>query len=223
MPRRVEMDALRTACKQQVDLENHDVISDAEWASYISRAYGELWTIVFEAGLQYFEYATTFTTDGSNALDEPADHLSTVALAYVEPTGQQYELRLLQPQEVTRASRLCGSSGRARWYALVDSKIRLYPTPPAGQTYELRYVPQSPNLVTFAGDACVDVVTPDGEDFLIWSTAVRACGKTEADPMLALREREAARERFTESVRQRAMTAPRRLVVDYETDEADLW
>ena len=216
------MDALRTACKQQVDLENHAVISDAEWASYISRAYGELWTIVFEAGLQYFEYATTFTTDGSSTLDEPADHLSTVALAYVEPTGHQYELRLLQPQEVSRASRMGSGSGRARWYALVDNKIRLYPTPPAGQSYELRYVPQSPNLATFAGDACVDVVTPDGEDFVIWSTAVRACGKTEADPGLALREREAARERFTESVRQRAMTAPRRLVVDYE-EEADLW
>lgn len=102
---------------------------------------------------------------------------------------------------------------RARFYALVDDKIYLYPTPPTGQVYTLRYVPQPPDLTTFAGDDCVDVVTPDGHDFLIWSVSVRACGKTEADPSLAIREREAARERFEKSVQLRALTAPRRRIV----------
>ncbi len=223
MPRRFTLDAIRTACKQQVDLENHAVISDAEWAGYISRAYGELWTIVFESGLQYFEYATTLTTDGTNQLSEVSDHLSTVALSYLEngTTGRIADLRELQPQERAGVSGQTGD--RARYFALVDDKIYLYPTPPTGQQYQLRYVPQPPDISTFASDNCIDVVTPDGHDFLIWSVAVRACAKTEADPVLCIRERDAARERFTQTVRLRSLTAPRRFQVDmgvddYETD-----
>jgi hypothetical protein len=227
MPRLVTVDALVLACQQQVDLENHAVIERPEWLSYISRAYGELWTIVFESGLQYFETSQQFVIAGTNQLAEPANLLSAVSLVYFDPSGVERELRQLQPQERSRATHLCGGIGvgygAARFYALVDDKIYLYPTPPAGQTYELRYVPQSPDVTGYAGDACLDVVTPDGHDFLIWSVAVRACGKTEADPLLATREREGARARFAESVRLRALTSPRRIVVDYEDEVSDSW
>lgn len=218
MPRRFTLEALRTACKQQVDLENHAVISDAEWAGYISRAYGELYVIVFESGLQYFEKAEQLTSDGTNVLSEVSDHLSTVNLSYLADanTGRYVDLRQLGAQE---RSPLSGGSGdRARYFAHVDDQIFLYPTPPTGQVYELRYVPQPPDLTTFDGDDCVDVVTPDGHDFLIWSVAVRACGKTEADPQLALREREAARDRFTQTCRLRALNAPMRRQVDMGDD-----
>lgn len=225
MPRLFTMDALVLACQQQVGLENHSVISRAEWQMYISRAYGELWTIVFESGLQYFEYEEEFTTNGTNELEEPDDHLSTISFSYVENGTQYYDLRELAPQERARASRLFANSyARSRFYALVDDKIYLYPTPPTGQTYAMRYVPQSPDLTTFDGDDCADVVTPDGHDFLIWGVAVRTCGKTEADPVLAKREYEDARTRFTESVRLRALTAPRRMQVQTDDDlEEPLW
>lgn len=223
MPRRRYMSDLVTACKQQVDLENHAVISDPEWKGYLSRAYGELYTIVFEAGLQYFEYSEDLTTDGTNVLDEVDDHLSTVNLSYLADasTGRYVDLQELMAQERSMASGRTGD--RAYFFALVDDKIYLYPTPPTGQTYQLRYVPQPPDLVEYADDDVVDVVTPDGHDFLIWSVAVRACGKTEADPGLAIREREAARERFRDSVQLRAMNAPRRRVVDVDIDWECEW
>jgi hypothetical protein len=224
MPRTFTMDAVILACQQQVDLENHSVISRPEWQGYISRAYGELWTIVFESGLQYFETSKQLTTDGTNVLLEMANHLSTVSFAYlVDATSGRYsDLRELMPQERASASGMSGSA--ARYYSLVDDKIYLYPTPPAGQVYEMRFVPQSPDLTLFDGDACIDVVTPDGHDFLIWSVAVRACAKTEADPNLAIREREAARDRFTTSVQLRALSAPRRMIVQSDDfDEGVLW
>ncbi len=223
MPRRFTLEAIRTACKQQVDLENHAVISDAEWAGYISRAYGELYTIVFDAGWQYFEYATNLTTDGSNELTEVSDHFSTVNLSYLADAsaGRYVDLRELAPQERSAMSGRSGS-GPARFFAHVDDKLYLYPTPPTGQVYQLRYTPQPPDVTTFDGDDCLDVVTPDGHDFLIWSVAVRAMGKTEADPTLAMREREAARERFTNSVRQRSQYSARRVQVDYGDDAEDV-
>ena len=220
MPRLRTLLALRTSCKQQVDLENHTVISDAEWNSLISRAYGELYTIVFESGLQYFEYEATLTTDGTNMLSEMSDHLSTVDLSYVvdAASGSFRDLRELMAQERSRMSGLSGDS--ARFFSLVDDKIYLYPKPPSGQTYKMRYVPQPPDLTTYNDTDVVDVVSPDGHDFLIWSTAVRALIKTEADTRDAIGEREASRVRFAESVQLRALNAPRRRIVD-DGDELD--
>lgn len=221
MPRRFTLAALRTACKQQVDLENHGVISDAEWAGYLSRAYGELYTIVFECGLQYFETIGSLTTDGTNILSEMSDHLSTVSLSYVADAarGSHIDLRELHAQERSPLSGM--TCDRARYFALVDDKIYLYPTPPTGQAYVMRYIPQPPDLTSYIDADLVDVVTPDGHDFLIWSVAVRACGKTEADPALAMREREQARERFTTSVQLRALNAPRRRIVDTGDDYSE--
>jgi hypothetical protein len=224
MPRRFTLDALRTACKQQVDLENHGVISDVEWAGYISRSYGELYSIVLDVGLQYFEYATQLTTDGTNKLSEVSDHFSTVNLSYLaDATAGRYEdLREISAQNRSRLSGRTG--GKAQYFAHVDDKIYLYPTPPTGQVYELRYTPQPPDISTFASDACIDVVNPDGHDFLIWGVAVRACGKTEADPALAMRERDAARDRFIESCRDKSQMSARRIQVDYDGDcEIERW
>lgn len=218
MPRRIPVGTLVTSCKQQVDLENHSVISAAEWLSLVNRAYGELYTIVFESGLQYFEYSANLTTDGTNVLSEMVDHLSTVNLSYVvnATAGQYRDLRELMAQERSGMSGLTGDC--ARFFSLVDDKIYLYPTPPIGQVYQMRYVPQPPDLGTFASDTCADVVTPDGHEFLIWSVAVKALVKVESDPREAINEREAARIRFTESVQLRALNAPRRRIVDLGED-----
>ena len=228
MGRNVSVDDLVLSCQQQVALENHTVIERPEWLRHISRAYGELWTITFESGLQYFETSQQFTTDGTlNYLAEPSNLLSLVGVSFIEDaaSGAFADLRALQPQERSRASRLVGPWGAARFYAHVDDRIYLYPKPLVNQVYEVRYVPQSPDLMTFDGDMCVDVVTPDGHDFLIWGVAVRVSGKTEAEAMLFASERNDARKRFAESVRQRALTAPRRLIVedDVMTSDEDLW
>lgn len=219
MPLRIALSDLRTACKQQVDLENHSVISDAEWNRLISRAYAELYNLVFESGLQYFETSVDIASDGTNVLDEPDDHFSTVNLGWRDSAGKVFDLRPLQPQE---RSAWTGNTGTARRYELVAREFLLYPTPPTGTTFELRYVPQPPDVTTMADDDELDLVVPDGQEFLIWAVAVKACGKTEADPQLAIRERNDARERFNDSVRQRAFYAPRRRIVEFDDEDEDL-
>lgn len=224
MPRRIAMSTLITSCKQQVDLENHAVIGDAEWRGLISRAYGELFTIVAQSGLRYFEYTSDAVTTGTNELAEIADHFETVTLAYLSSvTPARYiDLREAMPQE---QSMLSGQSGgMARYFALVDDKILLFPTPPAGQTYQMRYVPQPPDLSAYADSDIIDVVTPDGHEFLIWNVAVKAMAKTEADARLAIAEREQSRARFTEAVQLRALISPRRrIVVDDDPQDGEFF
>lgn len=211
--------------QQRADKENDLSISRAEWCQLISESYGELFTIVFECGLEYFEFAKQLTTNGTNTISEVGDHLSTVTLAYLEDAanGRYRALRELMAQERTRWSLANGQGGsRALAFALVDDQIYLYPTPPAGQVYELRYVPQPPELIEFSSGVTpyqVDVVTPDGLAFLIWATVVKANAKVERDSQLAIAEREAARQRFTESVQLRALNAPRRRILDFEAED----
>jgi len=221
MPRIYTLTDLILRAKRRCDMENDPSIAPDEWADLISEAYGELYTIVFESGLQYFERALQYTTTGAQTLGEPVDHLSTVQVAYlVDAAAKRYvALRELMAQERTIISGLTISSGSfARAFALVDRQIYLYPTPPSGQVYEVRYVPQPPEL---AEPANVDVVTPDGLSFLLWNVAVMAAAKSEVDASLALSRMEAARERFTESVGLRALNAPRRRILDIETDIDD--
>ena len=215
------MGALITSCKQQVDLENHPVIASTEWRSLISRAYGELFTIVANSGLRYFETSANVVSDGTNVLAEMSNHFETVTLAYLAQASpaRYIDLREAMAQEEAMLSGQTGSY--ARYFSIVDDEILLFPTPPTGQTYRMRYVPQPPDLSGYADDACVDVVTPDGHEFLIWNVAVKAMAKTEADARLAQSEREQARARFTEAIQLRALNAPRRrIVVD---DDPDNW
>lgn len=221
MPRNYTLTNLIKRAQRRCDMEGDPAIGPDEWGDLISEAYGELYTIVFESGLEYFERALPVTATGAQTIGEPVDHLSTVQVLYLaDAASRRYvALRELMAQERALVSGQTVSSGSfARAFALVDRQIYLYPTPPAGQVYEIRYVPQPPDLI----EPCtVDVVTPDGLSFLLWNTAVMANAKTEIDATLAITRLEAARERFTQSVSLRALNAPRRRILDIETDAGD--
>lgn len=113
-----------------------------------------------------------------------------------------------------------GRTGDARRYELVDDMIYLYPTPPAGQTYELLYIPAAPDLSGYASDACVDCVIAEGEAFVIWGTLVKAKAKSESDVRLAVIERDRLAKLVDEWAKNRLMLEPsRRIVVDVDYDE----
>lgn len=220
MPRSYTLTNLIRRAQRRCDMEGDPSIPDDEWAEMISEAYGELYTIVFESGLEYFERALQVTTTGAQTIGEPVDHLSTVQVLYLADasTKRYVALRELMAQERAMFSGSVFTSSRSQAFSLVDRLIYLYPTPPAGQVYEIRYVPQPPDLIEPAN---VDVVTPDGLSFLIWNVAVMASAKVETDAQLALSRLEAARARFTEGVGLRALNAPRRRILDIEQGSSD--
>ncbi len=218
MPLRVTMATLRLQCLQQVDLVTDLSIGVAEANSYISRQYGDLFSVISAAGMRYFEYQATFVTAGLSYLTEPADHLSTVDTIerVLDAAGRTRRLRQIQPQE---RSLWAGKTGHARKWELVDDRLCLYPTPPVGDTYTLRYIPQPPILTSYGDSDAVDVVTPDGLDFMIWGTGVKLLGKSKSDVTLCMAEREAARGRLAEWASLRAFNDPPRTIVDDDEDD----
>jgi hypothetical protein len=226
MPRSFALSVLITRCKQRADLENSTHITDAEWIALISEQYGDLFSVVASSGLRYFESRATLTTTGVATVAVPTAHYATIRLDWLvngTTTGERRELEeLMSPEEPNWAGRT-GSNARA--FAISNALIYLYPTPPTGQLYELAYVPQ-PAALDGATDTAtlVDLVTPDGEAFLIYGVMVKALAKSESDVRLAMAEREAARARLLEWATLRAFTQPRRRIVsDFDGGNGGGW
>ncbi len=223
MPRRFLLSDLKARCRQRVSLPaSGGPIPTEQLGQLISERYGDLFSIVCDAGLSYFETAAFLTTVAGTAyVSEPAGHLSTVGIDYIiDAAGRRRPLRELMTQERAQWSGQTGSE--ARRYALIDDRIYLYPTPSVSSStsYEIRYIPQPPDLATFEESDPVDVVTPDGEGFLVWGVAVLLHGILETDAQLAMIERDKARERLADWAMKRAFNTHRHAVVDEEIEGA---
>lgn len=209
MARRFTLGDLVLRAKQRVDMEGQGLIGTTEWKGLISTQYAELYSVVAETGLRYFETVAAIATTGLTAsYQEPADHMATVAVdRIVNAQGERRELQELMAQE---RNRFAGLRGDAVAFAHVDDQIILYPLPPAGQTYQIVYVPQPPDLTAYEDATLIDLVTPDGEAFLLWGVAVMALAKEESDTATARGERDAARERIYTWAVMRSINNPRR-------------
>lgn len=220
MARLYAMADLRKRVQRRADKEGDPQVKNPEWNALISEAYGELYNIASETGMEHFETAAQLTTTGVNYVSTPSDLQSLVLIAYVvdATTNRYVALRELMAQERTMMSGLNLTAGsRARGYALVADKIYLYPTPPSGQVYEVRYVPQAPDLDAYTDNQTVDVISPNGLAFLIWNAAIMAMSKSEADVTLAVQRTNEARERFMNDCIQRSLNTPRRRILDVES------
>ncbi len=223
MPRRFVISDLEARCRKRVDHPaSSGPISETQWRGLMSEQYGDLYSIVCDAGMSYFETAAFLVTTGAAYVSEPADHLSTVGIDYIlDADGRRRPLKELMAQERARWSGQTNSY--AQRYALIDDRIYLYPTPPASTTsYEIRYIPQPPDLATFDDSDPVDLVTPDGEAFLIYGTAVKAHAILESDAQLAMVERDKARERFKHWATMRAFNTSRHQIVE-TADEGEMF
>jgi hypothetical protein len=172
-------------------MENSSLISDSEWNALISEVYGELFSEVAASIERYFESVATVTATGATSYDEPTDHLSTIRIARVDSSGRQCHLKELRSQDEVHFIGARGSD--AAYWALVDDQLFLYPNPSSG-SYKWYYLPQPPDLASYADGDLVDVYCPAGLKFLVWGVAAIALAKAESNSQLALQKQEQARD-----------------------------
>ena len=209
MPRTLRLDEIRLRCQRRADKESDPSIGTAEWNALISEQYGDLSSEVEKTGMRYFESKLAIVATGAASYAAPSDHLSTLGVYRVDASGGLVELEEIMVQERTRWA---GRTGDASCYDLVGATLTLYPRPSSG-SYEMVYMPQAPDLSLAPDSTLIDVVTADGEAFLIWGVAVKAKAKSEAGVGLEIKEREEARARLVSWATNRAFTQPRRPIV----------
>lgn len=193
-----------------------------EVKALISEQYGHLYSIVVQAGYRYFESVATIAATGAASYALPDDHDCTIGIdRVIDSAGRTEQLDELMVQE---RNHYTGEIGDACYYSVVGQSIVLFPRPSSG-TYQHLYVPQSPDISALADTSEVDLVTSDGEAFIVYGVAVKLHAKTETDPRLCIDERDAAEARFTRDVGNRAVVNPRRRVVRRTPliDDYEVW
>lgn len=225
MPLLVQMSDVVLRAQRRCDMENNDAIDrtvGGEWYAMAREQYGELYGLVASTGMRYFDATHTYTSDGTtNVLAMPTDHFETISLDWIinTSTGRRISLTEIMAQERSRWSGMLNNNGETLAYELVASSFLLYPTPPAARTFELRYVPQAPDLTAYTATQTIDVISSAGEGFMYYGLAVKAHAKLEGDPALAIRERDKYAEQLVEWAQLRALNEPRRMIADeYEYD-----
>lgn len=209
MARNLLMQDIVLRAQRRIDREGDSTIAPTEWKALISEQFGHLYSNVVKAGHSYYDTTSTITANGATSYALPSDTDQIIGVDRVLATGQVYQLDDLMVQE---RNAFAAMTGDACAYRIVAQTVVLLPRPLTG-TYTLWYVPQSPDISALADTSNVDVVTSDGEAFLLYGVAAKAAAKLREDPSLHLAERDAAEQRFLEDVAQRALMNPRRRVV----------
>lgn len=210
MPKKLLMGDIVLRAQRRSDMEKSSPLSIPEWKSLVSEQYGELYSIVAKSSWRYFESASTITATGAASYPVPSDHDMHIGVdRVVDTTGRTEALGEVGVHERNAFS---GQTGDARVFAVIGQNIVLGPRPLNG-TYIFTYVPQAPDISSISDTTEVDVVTADGEAFLIWGIAAKALPKTESSTVSAVEEREQARARLEQDCVLRSIANPRRRVV----------
>lgn len=189
----------------RADAENRDHISLANWKEFLSIAWGELYDMMVESGLRYFESEDTITADGSSSYALPSDFYRSIGVDRDVDGTKREALDELMVQE----RNLLRQTGTALSYAIIGTNIELYPTPGSGTYYHV-YVPQPSDISGNADGDNVDVVNPQGEKFVICHMAATALAREESDATFMISEREKAENAFRIWAADRSMNSPRR-------------
>ncbi len=193
----------------RADKAEDDHILGPEWRALISEVWGaDVFQVVADTGLRYFETTTSLTTDGAAYVAEPDGLAKVIRLDYIDDADRRTELQELTSHEEGSLAGLTGTV--ARWFALVDDRIYLYPTPASGQTYEILYIPQAPDVSGYADDACIDLVSADGEACVVWGVAGIAKVKSSQDASIHMSKQEQHRDRLQGWAADRMITQARR-------------
>ena len=202
------------AAQQQADMENSDFISQPEWKRYLHSVWGEHYSELVGSGMRYYEKNLSFTGAdlkddgfGGGTLDLPRDYF---VHAFVDRAEGNRWVGLFELMSQERNWLTGSSNSKPVAYAVIAQKLHIYPKPPDSASMKFVYVPQ-PKRLRFADDnEEIDVVTTDGEEFIVWAMVVKALMKEGTNPNHAMGERDRFLKRLQEWAHERSLHTPRR-------------
>jgi hypothetical protein len=188
MARTYTVTELITAVRQRADIENDPHKTDAEIRHWINVAYAELYDMLVQSGVPYFQSETTVTSiAGTSSYALPADFQSVIAVYYNVTTVTRERLHEILP---TQLDAVTVTGDRGYYYRLSGSNLILHPTPTASnQTYLVIYIPAP---AKFTANETVDGFS-GWEEYVVVKAAMSAMVKEANVEMYQLLDNERAR------------------------------
>lgn len=209
-PGTVTLGDVRLAAKRRADMENASFVTDEEWNSYINASYKELYDLLIGSyGNDYFVAPPVqFTTDGTSqfyTLPDGSSYNYAPALykllgVDLQANGNALQWIRLKPFNFSERNRFSPYGMQALYaysnirYRLNGNNIWFTPTPQAGLTVQLWYIPQPSNLED-DGDGFDGI--SGWEEYVIIDAAIKALIKEESDPTALGMQKQAMIARIT--------------------------
>lgn len=218
-PGQMTLGQLRDLSKQKADRENSDFVTDAEWNTYINQSYFELYDLLVQKfGNDYFVSELELTTDGTASLTLPngvnhsgARPIYKLLGVDVNVGGSDGWVALRKFEFIRRnqytypnlPTNVLGAGGLR--YRLVGNTIRFSPTPAAGQTIKLWYVPR---MATLLQDNDIADGVSGWTEYIAIDAAIKALNKEESDVQALLLAKQAMIDRIEAAAENRDAGEP---------------
>lgn len=175
---------LRLMAQQRADRVNSQFVTMPEWNSYINQSYFELYDLLVDVYEDYFVTGpTALTTDGSNIIAMPTDFYKLIGVdgsagsTSARVTLKKFDFisrnRYIYPQ---LTSSILGVFNPQ--YRLMGNNIQMIPTPQAGQTIYIWYIPKLTQLLQ---DTDILKGISGWSEYVIVDAAIKALQKEESD------------------------------------------
>jgi hypothetical protein len=212
--------AIRLAAQQRADRENSNFVQMPEWNSYINQSAFELYDLLTTVYEDYnIAPVVSILTDGSQQYDLPNGSNYTAAPALYKLIGVDVGIANATNGWVTLKKFNFISRNRYVFpqitstylgvfnmqYRIVGDKIMFIPTPQAGQTIRLWYIPRMTSLLQ-------DTDVLDGvsgwTEYIIVDAAIKALQKEESDVSALMAQKQMLTERINASAQNRDAGQP---------------
>ncbi len=173
---------LITRAKDKADMarSTDSFVTDAEWQRYVDAGYTDLVDQLVKAEIHMMEVTADITTvANTTAYDLETDFYKLLSVDYIMSTTQVFSIPELVFAERNRYLSGLNDYGCAQGYRLIGNQITFYPTPPAGQTYRVFYVPCPAEISTLATSTEVDGIA-GWEEYIVIYCAWQAKKKEES-------------------------------------------
>ncbi len=207
----VSLGQLRLMAQQRADRVNSNFVTLPEWNSYINQSAFELYDLLIDVYEDYYVTGPTdLTTDGTNMVPLPSDFYKLMGVdgspgssncfvtlkkfnfiarnRYIYPQLPNTLLGIFNPQ-----------------YRLVGSNLMLIPTPQAGQTVRIWYIPK---MVQLLQDTDILQGVSGWSEYIICDAAIKALQKEESDVSILGMQKMALIKRIEDSAMNRDAGQP---------------
>lgn len=219
MPGTVALSDLVTRVRRRADMENSTFCSDLEIQEYIEQSYGALYDLMIASGAGEMiatqtQAHTTVANTAEYTIYDDGDGASDVAKVYkiIKVTAQfDGKYRPIKPgqlhdyfshadrdgqwsdrRDVRYVSLLVSDDGLAS-SAPFERNIAFYPTPPAGYSFKVFYIPYP---IDWSDNSAYVMQGYSGwEEYVVCDAAAKCLEKEESDPTFLLTRRDQAAQR----------------------------